>query len=286
MSASQKEQLKQRMRSDQIFSIFQENPHYSFTAEEFLEKLGENSQIDSNELLKEFKKLSGAGKIRVIIDKDNPLRYQSVPSELWTQFTGLKEEHYKIHSLIEKSGNTGIWRRDIKKQSGIPEKLITSFLSDLESRQLIKSIQSIHESRHKLYILYDLVPSSEVTGGVWYQEGHFNTQLVDQLIQYTQNLIKGSPGILESELVQKIMSSSVSTIRISSEEARSVIKAVLNTGKAIKIGGTLRPGPSQSAVCPISTIPCSKCPLAMSCEPSGAICPKDCPYMMKMTELF
>ena len=286
MTLSQREQLRQKMRTEQIYTIFQENPSVSFTINEFQQKISENIQIEVDELLREIRRLLSNGKIRIIFEKDAPDRYMNVLPELWTFYSGLKEEHFKVHSLIEKSGNNGIWRRDIKKLSGLADPSFTKVISELESRKLIKVIQNIHENRKKKYILYDLVPSTEVTGGVWYQDGSFNSTLVDQLIQQVINFVKNQPGILETDLAQKIMSSSLSSVKISTDEARSVIKAVVNNGSIIKIGGTLRPGPVQPITCPISTIPCINCKYSSFCEPNGSYSPEECPYLQRLTELF
>lgn len=45
---------------------------------------------------------------------------------------------------------------------------LKKILKNLESRQLVKSTSSISSKTRKLYLLYDLEPAKEITGGPWY----------------------------------------------------------------------------------------------------------------------
>lgn len=57
---------------------------------------------------------------------------------------------------IERAGNKGIWTRDIKTHTNIPQQVVTKTLRLLETRQLVKSVKSISSKNKKLYMLYDL----------------------------------------------------------------------------------------------------------------------------------
>jgi len=44
---------------------------------------------------------------------------------------------------------------------------LKKILKNLEGRQLIKSTSSISSKTRKLYLLFDLEPAKEITGGPW-----------------------------------------------------------------------------------------------------------------------
>lgn len=57
---------------------------------------------------------------------------------------------------IERAGNKGIWTRDIKTHTNIPQQIVTKTLRLLETRRLVKSVKSISSKNKKLYMLFDL----------------------------------------------------------------------------------------------------------------------------------
>ena len=58
----------------------------------------------------------------------------------------------------------GVWTRDIKLSTNIPQHTLTKTLKILEQRNLIKSVRSVVSKSKKLYMLYDIVPAKEITG--------------------------------------------------------------------------------------------------------------------------
>ena len=45
---------------------------------------------------------------------------------------------------------------------------INKCLKSLEQRKLIKAVKSVASSNRKVYMLFELEPSREITGGAWY----------------------------------------------------------------------------------------------------------------------
>ena len=60
----------------------------------------------------------------------------------------------------------GVWTRDIKLSTNIPQHTLTKTLKILEQRNLIKSVRSVVSKSKKLYMLYDIVPAKEITGAL------------------------------------------------------------------------------------------------------------------------
>jgi DNA-directed RNA polymerase III subunit RPC6 len=92
------------------------------------------------------------------------LIYRLVHEETAAKFEGLGPEQLLVYQVCEKSGNRGIWTRDIKLTTNIPQHTLTKTLKILEQRNLIKSVRSVVSKSKKLYMLYDVMPAKEITG--------------------------------------------------------------------------------------------------------------------------
>jgi DNA-directed RNA polymerase III subunit RPC6 len=58
------------------------------------------------------------------------------------------------------------------------------------SSLLVKSVRSVTSKSKKLYMLFDMVPSKEITGGPWYTEQEFDHEFVDELCNYIVSFIR------------------------------------------------------------------------------------------------
>ena len=101
---------------------------------------------------------------------------------LHSKTKGFEKEEKLVYQIIEDSTNKGIWIRDIRYKSNLPNKQISKVLKTLESKKLIKSVKSISAARRRVYMLYDLSPDESLTGGAWYSnDQEFETEFVDIL---------------------------------------------------------------------------------------------------------
>jgi DNA-binding MarR family transcriptional regulator len=62
---------------------------------------------------------------------------------------------------------SGVWTKDMKIRTNLAQPQITKILKTLEGRNLIKSVKSVNNPSRKLYMLFELEPSREITGGAW-----------------------------------------------------------------------------------------------------------------------
>jgi DNA-directed RNA polymerase III subunit RPC6 len=54
-------------------------------------------------------------------------------------------------------------------------------LKTLEQKQEIKAVKHVKYPTRKIYMLYNLQPSSDVTGGAWYTDQELDTDFIDSL---------------------------------------------------------------------------------------------------------
>jgi DNA-directed RNA polymerase III subunit RPC6 len=58
----------------------------------------------------------------------------------------------------------------MKTATNIPQQTLTKTLKILEQRNLVKFVRAVTSKSKKLYMLYDLVPAKDITGGPWYTD--------------------------------------------------------------------------------------------------------------------
>lgn len=109
-------------------------------------------------------KLLKARKVQIFNHKGD-LYYMVTPKEHAEQFQDLGSEELLVYQNIKEAGNLGIWTRDLKQQSNLQQPQINKILKTLESRQIIKSVKSVQNKNRKVYMLFELEPSKEITGG-------------------------------------------------------------------------------------------------------------------------
>lgn len=49
----------------------------------------------------------------------------------------------QVYSLVEESGQLGVWIRDIRERSGLNDTQLKRILKSLEGRKLVKSIKAV-----------------------------------------------------------------------------------------------------------------------------------------------
>ena len=116
-------------------------------------------------LLNHLNPLSG-NHLEILTIKGKPV-FRAVDSEEVLKTHDLTENQKIIYHLIKAAKNKGIWVKDIKAKSGLHSQLVMADIKTLEKKLLIKSVKSIKSPTKKVYMLYDLDPSVEITGGAW-----------------------------------------------------------------------------------------------------------------------
>jgi DNA-directed RNA polymerase III subunit RPC6 len=111
----------------------------------------------------------------------------------------LTGEEQVVYNTIRASGNEGIWTKHLKSKTNLHETVIKRCLKVLEQKALVKGVKSVKFPTRKLYMLMELTPSEEVTGGPWFTDQELDVDFVEQLTQacYKYILMKVSPMLSE-----------------------------------------------------------------------------------------
>ena len=70
-------------------------------------------------------------------------------------------------SCFTSGSATGLWTKDMKFKTNLQQPQITKILKVLEGRSLVKAIKPVNQPSKKFYMLFDLDPAREITGGAW-----------------------------------------------------------------------------------------------------------------------
>ncbi|KAG7382041.1 DNA-directed RNA polymerase III subunit RPC6 [Phytophthora pseudosyringae] len=235
--------------------------------------------------------LLSEGKIK-IFKKGSVLSYGIVDAEEAERIRGLTLEQRLVLQEIERAGNKGIWTRDIKSHTNIPQQIVTKTLRLLETRRLVKSVKSISSKNKKLYMLFDLVPSTEITGGPWYNEQEFDHVFIDTLSTFVYEVIKASGMSTLNAITDKVHASGISKVALGPEEIRSIIQTLMYDGRVEEVRSVrLTPGASHEIKYKVSQqittfnylseTPCGVCPVFDQCQEGNVISPRSCLYMTK-----
>ncbi|KAG1515300.1 hypothetical protein G6F52_009714 [Rhizopus delemar] len=158
----------------------------------------------------------------------------------------------KIYNAIRSSGNTGIWTKDLKKATNLHTIVLNRTLKQLEQKREIKSVKHVKYPTRKIYMLFNLTPSSEVTGGAWYTDQELDIDFIDSLkaacLKYiTSRSFPRAEGIPDavfgaehehyptaSEVKRFITESRISSIELSVKDIESILNILVYDGDVEK----------------------------------------------------
>lgn len=195
--------------------------------------LREYPGVSKNDLAKTLNSLIREQKIDVIND-GGVLRYRV--SQAFKSY-----EEKIIYNLVKESGSTGMWLRDIKTRSNMAQALAAKILKEMEHKLLIKAVKSV-KSNKKVYILHNLMPSEELTGGIWFNEGEVDEEFVHEVtkVVYAYLARETSPDSTRLQNIDTlptiadvhrfITQSKISSVRLAPEDIRALLDVMVADG--------------------------------------------------------
>ena len=249
-------------------------------------------------------KLLQQGELQLLQQQDGKevtLVYKLIDSK----FKGLDPEDMLVYQKIQEVGNSGIMSQALRRATGLQQNSLTKILTRLENRQLIKSVHSVFQKNRKFYLLADLVPSRELTGGPWYTDRELDTEFVKALKDFIMDFLDqkeqederaeiddGSEGCASVEEMsdQIKMRGLVQGTELAIDDVDQLVQNLVSDAKLEKVSlggeGDLEGGKSYYRRAPmisdynmLTVMPCGQCPVFESCEDGGLISPATCQYM-------
>ncbi|XP_954135.1 DNA-directed RNA polymerase III (-specific) subunit (RPC34) [Theileria annulata] len=169
--------------------IFQQN------IQKFRNLLQTSTPYSLSDFEKFLKKLTSSRLFGILVDDNNQKYGVLRDDDLVGKLLKLKDIDYKIFCTIETAGDKGLWTADIRKILGLHINQVQRGVKYLyESNRLIRPITDVNYKSRKLFILSSLEPSTQITGGSFYNNGEFNELLVEKLQEQICSFLSNNQG--------------------------------------------------------------------------------------------
>ncbi|XP_048129796.1 DNA-directed RNA polymerase III subunit RPC6-like isoform X2 [Rhodamnia argentea] len=213
----------------------------------------------------------------------------------------MTEQEKILYNLIQSKQDLGIWSWDIKRETSLPDNVVDKSLKSLRSKLLIKEVVNVQFKGRKHYLASEFEPSSEITGGKWYNDqGFLETEFInflkDQCLKHIRNLKIATVDTVANA----VRRSRVLKIDCSSQEIGDIVRALVLDNDVIEMRSNglgefasvptgrmcykCRRSPDamkEPRVGVMAWIPCGVCPRIARCMPGGTISPMTCEYYSK-----
>lgn len=108
-----------------------------------------------------------------------------------TRYKTLNSDEALVYSYIETSAREGIWSKMLRNKTNLHMATMNRAIKGLESKNLIKNIQTVRFPNRKTYMLSKLQPPEHVTGGPFHTDGVLDEEFVYQMSRWTERYIIG-----------------------------------------------------------------------------------------------
>ncbi|KAI9061468.1 RNA polymerase Rpc34 [Trametes sanguinea] len=125
--------------------------------------------------------LLGTGLFAVLSGKGSKLLYRAVAQDVLEVKKGLTEDETLVLDRIRAAGNQGIWTKHIKAQTQLHQTVVDKCLKSLTQKQLVKTVPDVRHPTRKIYMLVNVQPAVELTGGPWYTDKELDTEFIKLL---------------------------------------------------------------------------------------------------------
>jgi len=143
---------------------------------------------------------------------------------------GLTSEDRLVLQIIETAGNNGMWTKEVKQKSNLPQAKVTKIFKTLEGRQLIKSVKHVAQQNRKVYMKFDLEPSREITGGAWFTDQEFDGEFVEVMRTQCLNFIRYKKRVTLQDVYDYIVESKVSNVNLRKEDVKQIVDTLIYDG--------------------------------------------------------
>jgi len=177
-----------------------------------------------NQLLKQHK-------LEVWQDASQRLWYKNIGfNEDAKKFKGLNSDELLVYQIIKSAQNTGIWTKDLKYKSNLQQPQVAKVLKLLEGRKLIKSIKSVANKNRKVYMVYELEPSTDITGGVWYTDNEFDQEFFQILRSAVEKFVLKQKLASLDAIHQYIEAKKITKVALSKQDVKNVLNVLVYDG--------------------------------------------------------
>jgi DNA-directed RNA polymerase III subunit RPC6 len=97
---------------------------------------------------------------------------------IFVRVAGLDAIENMVLQCIDSHKNQGIWSKAMSHRLNIKTAPLEKIIKTLEQKGRIKQMRSVAHPQRKMYILSELTPSEDATGGSWFTEGKLDQDMI------------------------------------------------------------------------------------------------------------
>ncbi|KAF2230272.1 hypothetical protein EV356DRAFT_536523 [Viridothelium virens] len=116
-----------------------------------------------------------------IMTHDGEVCYKVRSREEAARLISLTFDERTIYNYIAESRTNGCWVKSLQNKTNFHLANLGKLIKSLENKRLIKSIKNVKFPTRRIYMLSDLNPSEDITGGPWFSDAELDVDLVDAL---------------------------------------------------------------------------------------------------------
>jgi len=216
-----------------ILEIIRKRGQQGLTDEEIQERVPASQ--DKTLRINAYNSLLKKGKVKLLKRTSDGKILYTAASPAASKLAGLTINENALYQLIEKSQNRGIWSRDLKMTLNIPKKQWEEAIKTLETRKLVKTVQSASQRNKKIYMLYDLQPGQELTGGPWFNEqNEYDQTFINIICRQIRSLVEDKSDVTVDDICDKLNSSGIFRERLLAEHVQQVLGTMIYDGTLVE----------------------------------------------------
>ncbi|KAH8153784.1 uncharacterized protein LAJ45_01551 [Morchella importuna] len=204
-----------------------------------------------------------------------------------------------LYGYIQEAAREGIWTKTLKAKTNMHTTTMNKALKGLEGKRFVKAIKSVKYPARKIYMLYELTPSIDVTGGPWFTDAELDNEFINELLtaitkfitsKSFPRIVRGSsvasfpPGYTgypsQNEIYRWVKSSNLTEVDLAEADIRNLLDVLVYDGKIERVvGGTAyRAVRKPESVNGFTESPCGRCPVFSLCREGGPVSASNCVY--------
>lgn len=221
-----------------------------------------------------------------VLEQGGQVMLQAVSAETADVVSKLSSDEYIVYNYIADSGRMGIWVRTITAKSNLHINVVHRCLKSLEQQHIIKMVKSVQQKTRKMYMLYNLQPSAELTGGPWFSDAELDVEFVDLLLSvvyhYCEEMTHLERGVNASvvqvtAIKQFIVDQEVSRVELDEGHIRTLCEVLVyddrlersGAGYKATLNGDLADEDTPKDAYTESV--CGQCPVFNVCSAGGPV---------------
>lgn len=124
------------------------------------------------------------------------IQYVATSTKEASMLGSMDTDEAVVYRFIRDAGTEGIWTKMLKPRTGLHQTVMLKALKSLEGKGQIKSVKSVKNPTRKIYMLANLTPSVELSGGPWYTDNELDTAFIAGLsnvcLKFIQDKVSSS----------------------------------------------------------------------------------------------